>query len=524
MVDCIYYNGDIHTFDQEDRVYQAVAVENDRIVATGFNDKILALQTRQTKVINLHQQTMLPGFIDAHLHIFPLGFNLSYVNCQLDSVEDVVEAVKEQANKKEDENEWIIGVGFDESLFKEERKLNKWDFKEIKNPIYIMRYCLHEAVVNQTVIEKTNITSDTHVNNGVIERNKYGDVTGLLKENAMSLVKDILPPYNLKNMTNAIQLANHHLLKNGITSVHDAGLGFFVDPYKEFEVLQLMTKEGKLQVKMYLMILAEHFESFYEINKHSETKQLKFGSMKLFSDGTLSGKTAALLSSYKDSEENGMLLYSDEEMEAYVKVAHEMDKQVAIHAIGSRAIDQVLRVYETVLKKYPLDNSRHRIEHATITNDNLIKRMVNLKVVPVSQPSLIYAAGDSHNSVIDGEDKKYFAYKSFINNDLPLAGSSDSPVVDVSPFLGIYAAMKRKTKKGNEYNRDEKVSLKEALKMYTLNAAYAAFEESMKGSIEAGKYADFVVLPEGFMSYSAEEVKKSNVNKTIINGKVVFSI
>src|SRR5699024_6968277 len=185
------------------------------------------------------------------------------------------------------------------------------------------------------------------------------------------------------------------------------------------------------------------------------------------------GKTAALLEPYKDSTQNGMLLYSDEEMAEYVKVAHKMNKQVAVHAIGSRAIEQVLRVYETNLKKQPLENSRHRIEHATITNNNLIQKMNELNVVPVSQPSLIYAAGDTHNAVIERENNKYFAYKSFINNKLQLAGSSDSPVVEVSPFLGIYAAMKRRSIKGKTYNEDECLSLKEAIKLYTLNAAYA---------------------------------------------------
>src|SRR5699024_2281856 len=294
------------------------------------------------------------------------------------------------------ENEWIMGVGFDESLFKEGRKLNKWDFQEIKNPVYITRYCLHEAVVNQTAIERANITNELSIKNGVIERNKNGEATGLLKENAMSLVKDILPPYNIENMTNAIQLANQHLLENGITSVHDAGLGFFVDPYKEFEVLQLATKDKKLQVKMYLMVLAEYFEQFYDKNKDAETNQLKFGSMKLFSDGTLSGKTAALLEPYKDSTQNGMLLYSAEEMTEYVKGAHKTTRPVAVQRNGRRAIEQVLRGHECNGQQQPLQNTGHAVEHGRITNNSIRQRMNELNAMPVSHPSFIYAAGDTH--------------------------------------------------------------------------------------------------------------------------------
>lgn len=522
MSKVIYYNGDVYTFDGDDNVYEAIAVEGEKIVGVGSNADVLAYQTEQTEIINLQGKTVLPGFIDAHLHIFPLGFNLSYVDCRLQSVEAVVKAIKNRAKELNNEEEWIIGWGFDESLFEENRILNKWDFDEVNNPIYITRYCLHEAVANETAIQKAGITKETEVKNGIIERNGAGEATGLVKEKAMQLLEDVLPPYTSEKMKEALKLANHHLLENGITTAHDAGLGFFVDPYKEFDVLREMCVTGQLNIKMYVMILAEHFKDFLEENKDLELDMLKFGSMKLFSDGTLSGRTAAVEKPYRQSEERGMMLWTDAEMQEHVEVAHRMDKQVAIHAIGNRAVDQVLRIYELVQKAYPRVDIRHRIEHATLTNKNLIERMKNINVVPIPQPTLIHTAGDVHHAVVDTDGLDYFAFKTFMDAGLKPAGSSDSPITDCSPILGIYAAMTRKTTNHNVWNENERLSLKEAIKMYTIHAAYAAFEEEMKGSIEINKYADLVVLSNDFMNLSAEEVKATKIQMTIINGKIVY--
>lgn len=519
----IYYNGEIHALDRKNNIYEAIATRGGQITAVGSNEEVLRYKMARTKLINLENKTMIPGFIDAHLHIFHLGFNLSYVNCRLHSIKEVVKAIKERAKKSKNDDEWIIGCSFDESLYKEARKLNKWDFKDVKNPVYITRYCHHEAVVNESALQKTKITEETEIINGIIERNESGEATGLLIEQAMTFIENILPPYTEENMRLAVKLANDHLIENGITSAHEAGLGFLVDPYKEFKVLQEMSAEGTLNVKLYLMIMAQYFQEFTEKYEHFNSDQLTLGAMKLFADGTLSGKTAAVIDPYQDSNDRGMLLYSDEKMKKYIKIAHEMKKQVGVHAIGDRAIDQVVSIYEAVIRDYPRHNHRHRVEHTTLSNIDILSRMNRINCIPIPQPTLIHTAGDVYAKNIEKELlENVFSLKSFMEYELNPAGSSDSPIVDCSPLLGIYAAMTRETLKGKVIGEDQRLVLKDAIKMYTKNAAYAALEEHIKGSIEVHKFADLTVLPEGFMNYSAEEVKRTDVEMTIIDGKVMY--
>jgi predicted amidohydrolase YtcJ len=515
--DVIYFNGEVHAFDLDENVYEALAVKKGRIIAVGSNDTICSFQSKETRLINLHHKTVIPGFIDAHIHLFKLGFNLSYVDCRLDSIGAVRQAIWERAKMCKNQEEWIIGWGFDESLYKEGRKLNKWDFEDIKNPVYITRYCLHEAVVNEAAMRRTGITNSTEINNGIIEKDKTGEATGLLIEKAMSLAEDALPPYTEESMEKAIRLANQHLIKNGITGVHEAGMGFLIDPYMEFNVLEQMSKAGTLHVRMYLMILGEYFKDFMETHQHVGTEKLKLGSMKLFADGTLSGQTAAVMEPYKETEIKGMLLHSDAYYEEYLALAQELNKQVAIHAIGDRAIDQVLRIFEI----HPRRDLRHRIEHTTLSNEMILKRMKDLHAIPIPQPLLLHMAGDMYE-LKDEFLENVFAVKSFVDNNLMPAGSSDAPVVDCNPLLGIYAAMTRETLTGKVIGKDQKIMLKDAIKMYTINAAHASFEEGNKGSIETGKFADFTILPEGFMQYSAEEVKQTKIEMTIINGQIIY--
>lgn len=519
--DTIYFNGDIHTLDAIDSVHEAVAIKGQTILAVGSDDSMLRLKTKETNLIDLKGKTVLPGFIDAHIHLFSLGFNLSYVNCHRNSIEEVVQAIQQRAKATKCEDEWIIGWGFDESIYKEGRKLSKWDLQDIKNPVYITRYCLHEAVINEVALSKLNITEDTFVHGGLIERTETGEATGLLVEKATHIVENVLPPHTYEQMREAIELANQYLLERGITSIHDAGLGFLMDPNQEFAVLKDMSDLGSIQVKMYVMVLAEYYQEIVNKYAHLETEQLKMGALKLFADGTLSGKTAALFEPYSDTNEKGMLHYTNEALQEKMKIAYDLKKQVAIHAIGDRAINQAVQLFETFQQAYPDRDHRPRIEHTTISNDNIRVRMEKLGAIPVMQPTLVYMAGDTYYL-----DKKrldnVFAVKSFIDHGVSPVASSDSPVVDCSPFLGMYALMRRETKNGKKIGKNQIVDLKTAIAMYTKNAAYAAFEEETKGSIEVGKDADFVVLPASFIHFSAEEVKQTHVEMTIVNGNIVY--
>ena len=292
--DKIYYNGEIYACDHEENIYEAVAIKDGKILSAGANEQIKSLSNSGTIHINLEGKTVIPGFIDAHMHIFSLGFNLSNINCQMDSIEQVIKAVEEKAKEAENKDEWIIGWGFDESNYKEKRKLNKWDFESIENPVYITRYCLHEAVCNERVLKEAGITASTSIENGVVDRNEHGEATGLLIENAKIYAEKILPVRTKEKMLEAIKLANDYIVSRGITSIHDAGLGFFEDPFKEMEVLCESIQNKGLDVRMYVMVLAEYFSGFMNRYKEFSSERLSIGAMKLFADGTLSGRNAAL--------------------------------------------------------------------------------------------------------------------------------------------------------------------------------------------------------------------------------------
>lgn len=516
----IYYNGEIISLDKTNAIYEAIAIKEERIIALGKFEELKKWVDSNTKFVDLKGKTALPGLIDAHQHLFHSGFNLLYIRCNQASIKEMVEEIHKKA-KELKPSEWIIGWGYDEANFQEGRHPEKSDFKEIKNPIYISRYCEHTAVVNDAALHLTNITKQTTVKNGEIVRNSSGEAIGVLKEEAIKLVKQIMPAYTKEQMKEALKLSIHENLSKGITSVHDAGLGFFSDSFEqEYTVLKDMAENKELSIRIYGMVLEKFFK---EAIKKKQAENFKIGTMKLFADGTISGKTAAISIAYNETNHNGMLVYTEEELTEKVMFAHKLGYQIAIHAIGDRAVEQVIHAYEKAILTHPRKNHRHRIEHSMITNESLLKKMKTLEIIPVLQPTLIYQAGDVYQENLHPTlYKQVFATKKMLNYYLFPAGSSDAPITPCSPFFAIYAAMSRKTKRGKVLAKENKISLEEALKMYTINAARASFDEENKGTLEVGKLGDMTIVPSGFMHFTEEKVKETTVEMTIIGGEIKY--
>jgi len=523
--DLVLYNGEIVSMDAKHNTYHAIAIKNERIVDLGTDLSIKQWIGPDTNVIDLDGRSAFPGFIDAHQHLFIGGFNLLYVDCNQPSITKMVEVIREKASTI-GSNDWIIGWGYDEAVMMEGRHPTYSDFAGIENPIYIARYCAHAAVVNKTVLELANITKETEVKNGEIVRDEDGEATGVLKEKAMDLVRNIMPPYTKAQMKNAITLVSEYNFANGITAVHEAGMGFFSNSLMEFEVLQEMALEGSLQLRIYAMILDEFFNqtNTLKLTERTDNNYLKIGSIKMFADGTVSGKTAAVSKEFNNSPGNfGMLMYTNEELEKKVLVAHKEGHQIAIHAIGDRAVEQVLNAYEKALKKYPRKDHRHRIEHAMVTNEFLLARMKLLEIIPVPQPTLVHQAGDVYKENLDPAMIDYvFANRKYFEYNLAPAGSSDFPITPSSPLLGMYAAMCRETTSGEIFVPENCLNLYESLQMYTSHAARASFDEDKKGTLEIGKLGDVTVLPRQFLEYTANEVKEATVEITIIGGNIVY--
>ncbi|MFK2826451.1 amidohydrolase [Bacillus sp. B190/17] len=523
--DTILYNGSIVAMDEEKRTYQAAALKDSKILALGNEQLMKNYSGPYTEAINLEGKTVLPGFIDAHQHIFNTGFNLLTINCDFSSSSEIVEAIKKRAEESHPD-EWIIGWGYNESNFSEDRPLDQYTFTDIENPIFIARYCLHTAVVNGRALELAGISRDTVIEGGIIEKDPHGKPTGILKEKAMELVKSVMPPHTEESLSEMVIRANHEYIRNGITSVHEAGLGFFSGSMEEFKVLQQLSEAKKLNVRIYAMILTDFFKHLNGVKLQGNfgNENLKVGSVKLFCDGTLGGQTAAMSRPYANNRANtGIYMYSDQELENKITEAHQAGYQIAVHAMGDAAIEKILTLFEKALQTYPRSDHRHRIEHAAVTRDDLIQKMKDLGVIPVPQYGLIHDMGDIYMKVLDQPAYNYvFASKTFYDAGLKPAGSSDSPVIDFSPLAGIYAAMSRETKNKSVFLPEQRLSLVEAIETYTAFAARASFDENIKGTLEVGKLADMVVLPANFMQFSAEEVKNTEVDMTIIGGEIVF--
>ncbi|WP_428912103.1 amidohydrolase [Niallia sp. Krafla_26] len=525
FADKILYNGLIVSIDDKKSTFEAIALKDGKILALGNEKYISGYKGINTEIINLEGKTVLPGFIDAHQHIFNTGFNLLNINCGFSTSAEVLDAVKKRVNESKP-NDWIIGWGYNESNFSDDNPLSQKDLNDIENPVYIGRYCLHEAVLNEKALKLAGITENTYVEGGLIEKDQQGRLTGVIKEKALDLVKNVMPPYTEKMLEDMALIADREYVKKGITSVHEAGLGFFTGTLVEFKVLQQLYANKKINVRTYAMILTDFFEHLNAIKLQGNfgNDGLKVGSVKLFCDGSMGGQTAAVSVKYLHSEDNyGIYKYSDDELEKKILEAHKAGYQVAVHAMGDVAIEKVLSIFESALQMYPRRDHRHRIEHAAITNEKIIQKMKSLGVIPVPQYGLVYEMGDTYMKILDKPIYDHvFASKSFYDAGLKPAGSSDSPVVNFSPLEGIYAAMSRETKSKSVYLPEQRLSLYEAVETYTVFAAFSAFDENIKGTLEVGKLADLVVLPANFMEFSAEEVKNTEVEMTMINGEVVY--
>src|SRR5699024_5725861 len=369
---------------------------------------------------------------------------------------------KEYSDNIDDKTESIIGWWYDETYYSERRHSVAADFEGIKNSIYIDHYSGHSAVVNYKALELAKVTSNTEVDYGYIEMDANGNPNGRLIEHATELITKCIPEVSDRQLEHALKAANDKYVEYGITSVHEAGMGLMTGSLKEFKLLQQATKNNKLNIRVYAMVLDEFYNEVKEANLITGfgNHALKIGSVKIFTDGTLSLRTASTTKPYKNSNNYGEKVHSVENLQKFIYEVNKQGYQIACHAIGDDAVKDVLDALEVALHDYPNEQVRHRIEHVSISNRELLQRMQKLNVTPVPQPVFLYFAGDTYLTNVDESlEDKIISINTFLDEGLYPAGSSDSPVQDPSPFLGIYAAMSRKTIKGTVISENEKINL-----------------------------------------------------------------
>ncbi|WP_375200370.1 amidohydrolase [Bacillus sp. RS11] len=525
-----FLNGEVITVDGQDSIREALAISDNKIVAVGSNEEIKELIGDSTQVIDLEGKSILPGIIDAHLHLVTYGtFHLS-ISCKepgLDSIDAILTALKDKAATTP-KGQWIRASGFNERTVKEKRypTLEELDNITIDHPIVITRTCCHIGIVNSVALRLAGIDETTpDPQGGLIERNAKGQRTGRLIETAYMQFNECAS-YSNEEVYQAIQNAQQHFLKGGITSIHEAGT-FTKESYR---ILQLASQKGDLKIRVYAMIATLNDCRQFTLNMMESgvltgtgNEFFKVGPAKLFTDGSSTGPTIATREGYTSNpDDHGILYYTEDEIYEVLGKAHELGYQITVHAQGDQAIESYLNVVERALKENPRENHRHRIEHAGISSPDLQQRMKELKMIPIPNPPFPYEFGESYLTNYGERTDFMYPARDFIDQGIIAAAGSDSPVTTYNPFIGIHAAVNRLTANGTSFGERQKIDVLEAIRLYTYNGAYASFEEDIKGSLEPGKLADMIVLDRSILKTLPQDLKEIQVELTILDGDILF--
>lgn len=537
-----YVNSDIWTMESPLDRREALIIEDGLIKKVGTTEEIeeIALDDIDFEVVDLKGKTILPGFIDSHIHLESnalamLQVDLKYPKVQ--NIKDIQDELSKIAKNKENEvdnnnpnDTWIVGNLYDHNKLTEKRHPNKIDLDKvsIKQPILIFHISGHMVAVNSKALEISGITKDTpDPAGGKIERDDFGEPTGVLFETAFNLAINNIPPYSRIEKAEAIMKSVDMLLEKGITGVHDMG----VEDYTvDIELYYNMFDNKQLKTRINILYPYDSSEKAEEdinnagsfFNKYLKTKNdfIKLAGLKCFSDGSMVGRTAAVKKPYKDKIGNGMMLLNNGQLLKMAKIAYENKLQLGIHAIGDRAIENCLDAYEEALVQNAED-FRFRIEHCGIGSVDAFRRMEKMNIIVASQPQFLYDFGDGILENYDEEVlENIYEFKTMLENNLHLSFGSDAPVTFPDPISAISCAVDRKTQEGREFVSKENISLYDAVKAHTFEGAYASFEEDKKGMIKEGYFADIIILTE---KLSHESLKNIKVEQTILNGKIEFT-
>ncbi|WP_042347029.1 amidohydrolase [Bacillus massiliigorillae] len=527
--DIVFLNGEIITVDSKNNVMQSIAIKKNKIIAVGSNQEINSYIDDGTKVINLEGKTVLPGFIDSHLHVL-VGTNKLGIDCKEQNITSIKELLRDLQKKKLEtpKGQWIRASGFNEMSMVEKRYPTIEELNDISNehPIYISRTCNHISIVNNYALELAGMdTIQFDSSNNQIECNHNGKLTGRLIESANMKMFEA-SNYTDEELYKSFKLASDEFLSYGITSIHDAG----GHGPNHFKTIFKSVKSGEMKVRVYAMICAlNNSEEF--VNKMIDAgivtgigdDRFRIGPAKIFLDGSSSGPTIATRKPYTSNEKDyGILYYTQEEIDRVLTRAHQNGFQITAHAQGDRAIEMLLNAIERLQTEFPREDCRHRIEHAGIAEPDLQLRMKKLNVIPIPNPPFFYEFGEGYIQNYGDRVDYMYPLHDYVNQGIVAAAGSDCPVTSCNPLLGIHVAVNRKSKNGISVGDRQRVNLLDAIRMYTWNGAYASFEEDRKGSLEVGKLADLVVLDSSLLKTEDKNIKDIKASMTMVDGEIVF--
>ena len=523
--DIILYNAKIITVNPKQPYTEAIAISGDKIIAVGSNNDVMNLSTSSTKKINIGGNVITPGFIDAHSHPASAGrSHLRNVDCDLRSINEIKNAIFKRS-KNTPKGEWISGFKYDDTKTKEKRYINNIDLDEVApdHPVIIKHRGGHTAYVNSLALKIAGINKNTpNPKGGSIERDSTtGKLNGRLLETATYLVEKFIPnQFTRSDYQSGVKLISEMLSKSGITSVTDAGTG--VKSLKAFEDAY---ESGELKTRVYCMIRGYDFDEVNGSGKKTGYGDdwVRIGAVKLVCDGSISERTARLSKPYIGRPDYyGIIINNEDEIYEEAIKAHQNDWQIGVHANGDVGIDITLRVFERLQKEKYRKDPRFRIEHCTIINESLVQRIKTLGVIPNPFSTYVYFHGEKMKEYGKERLENMFAVRSFLDAGIPVTQTSDYPPGPFEPMMAIQSSVTRTDYTGEVWGPSQKISVEEAIKVATINGAYASYEENIKGSIEIGKLADLTILGQDPRETDPMRIIDIPIVRTMVGGKWVY--
>ena len=527
IADTVYVNGNIYTVDEDFSKAQAIAIKGQYIVGVGSNEDVKGFVGESTKVIDLQGKTVIPGLIEGHMHYPGEGQKLLQLDLFWKPKDVILAAVKAEADRLPD-GEWITGGGWNQEVWDIPEFPSKEDLNEVapNNPVALRRTCGHATWVNSLALEIGGITKDTpNPQGGEILKNENGEPLGILTDTAAGFVTSKIPPLTAERKKEALLLAQDELFSYGLTTSLDAG-----SSVEDIQQMKELFESGDLKIRLYVMVdsgpdAEVYYEKGPEIGLYGN--RMTMNCIKFYTDGSLGARSAWLLEEYSDRPGHvGNSRHTYDEFYELVKAARDNGFQASTHAIGDAANRQVVDIYEKVLKENPLEDHRYRIEHFQIATLEDIQRIADLEIIPAMQS--VHATSDKNmaeDRVGPERIKGGYAWRKVLNTGNIIVNGSDANVELVNPYHGLYAAVTRKGRDGEPeggWYPEECMTREEALRSFTIWAAYGQFEEDIKGSIEVGKLADFVVIDRDYMTCPDSEIMNILPLATIVGGEVVY--
>jgi len=535
--DLILLDGHIRTMDAQRPRAQALAVKSGRIMAVGDNDEISALADSKSERVNLDGRLGIPGMMDSHFHFYDWAIGRQQLDlARVKSLDELLNQVAQAAEKLPREN-WILGQGWNESDWPEHTmpRRDHLDAMAPTHPVALWRCDLHLVSVNSRALELAGIDETTpDPPDGVIEKDSSGRPTGILRELAPNLVKSVIPAPSADELVAAMRDGIAHLHTLGLTGLHDARLMGGLEGAPVLKAWQLLNEKGELDLRCWVSLAGERIEEAIALGLRSGLgdERLRIGHLKYFADGGMGARTAWMLEPYLDAE-YGMPLGSMAELSRNIAAAEKAGLAVMVHAIGDRANREVITTLEGLAKLRNQTKERffvppvlpHRIEHTQMIRSEDIQRLAKLKVAACVQPHNMILDINMIDESVGPRGRWTYAYKEMIDAGIPVLLSSDAPVCDPSPLVGIHAAVTRQRRDGTPaggWYPEQRISVEDAVRGYTTVPAAFYGQSRKMGTLTPGKWADMTVLDRDIFEVDPMEIADTRVEMTIFDGRIVY--